>query len=181
MKKHPIEEQVCQTVEASDSINDALQCIDEAIRIPRGKPDKKIPGRLLRWNDTDAAIFIPRETKESATRTILKENKGTVFYKNEGDKSSSFSFHCNVPADSEDPAGEIINKAIDVLGSEAKSLPKISSKRYVMHNDNIKIWKDMNVKKLSIYIEADLNSKRSILVEQLRNRFLEVYKAVADM
>lgn len=170
-----------QNERIDEALDDALKLIDEAVKIPRGKPDQRVPGRLLKWKDTDAAIFIPREPKEAAPRTILKENKGTVYYKNEGEKASSYSFHCNVPADCDDPAGEIINRAMDVLGGEAKALPKVSAKRYVMDSDNVKIWKEPSVKRLSVYIVADMSGKRSTIVEQLRTSFLQVYKAIADM
>jgi len=165
----------------TDVSEDFLEMLDAAVSVPRRKPDQRVTGRLLKWNDSDAAVFLPQQPKEQPARTVLKQSKGSAYYKNEGKKSSSYSYHVNVPETEEDPAGYIINKAMEDLGSEAKKLPKTTAKRYVLHTDNVKIWKDTQAKTLSVYIEADMSVKRSALQDKLRELFVEVYKSITDM
>lgn len=167
-----------ENVEAQDNVLDFL---DAAVSVPRRKPDERIAGRMLKWNDSDAAVFLPQQPKEQPARTVLKQSKGSAYYKNEGKKSSSYSYHVNVPETEEDPAGYIINKAMEDLGDEAKKMPKTTAKRYVLHTDNVKIWKDTQAKTLSVYIEADMSVKRSALQDKLRELFVEVYKSITDM
>ena len=123
-----------ENVEAQDNVLDFL---DAAVSVPRRKPDERIAGRMLKWNDSDATVFLPQQPKEQPARTVLKQTKGSAYYKNEGKKSSSYSYHVNVPETEEDPAGYIINKAVEDLGGEAKKMPKTTAKRYVLHTDNI--------------------------------------------
>ena len=177
-KKNFLEETSKQqeVVNDNDQLDDVMTMLDEAIKIPRGKPDVKTPGRLLRWEGTEAAVFVPREKKTTVSRTVIKESKGAMYYKNEGDKTSSYSFHCNIDADCQDPAGEIIARASELLTDEAKSFPKTSAKRYVFHHEGLKIWRDTKEKKLVVYIETDLGNKNSAMVNDLRDKFLEVYK-----
>ena len=158
-----------------------LEMLDAAVSVPRRKPDQRVTGRLLKWNDSDAAVFLPQQPKEQPARTVLKQSKGSAYYRNEGKKSSSYSYHVNVPETEEDPAGYILNKAMEDLGSEAKKLPKTTAKRYVLHTDNIKIWKDTQAKKVSIYLELDASSKRSAVLDKFRENFVTVYKSLADM
>jgi hypothetical protein len=160
---------------------DFLEMLDAAVSVPRRKPDQRVTGRLLKWDDTDAAVFLPQQPKEQPARTVLKQSKGSAYYRNEGKKSSSYSYHVNVPETEEDPAGYIINKAMEDLGDEAKKMPKTTAKRYVLHTDNVKIWKDTQAKTLSVYIEADMSVKRSALQDKLRELFVEVYKSITDM
>ena len=165
----------------TDVSEDFLEMMDAAVSVPRRKPDQRVTGRLLKWNDSDATVFLPQQPKEQPARTVLKQSKGSAYYKNEGKKSSSYSYHVNVPETEEDPAGYIINKAMEDLGDEAKKMPKTTAKRYVLHTDNVKIWKDTQAKTLSVYIEADMSVKRSALQDKLRELFVEVYKSITDM
>ena len=165
----------------TDVSEDFLEMLDAAVSVPRRKPDQRVTGRLLKWDDTDATVFLPQQPKEQPARTVLKQSKGSAYYKNEGKKSISYSYHVNVPENVEDPAGYILNKAVEDLGSEAKKLPKTTAKRYVLHTDNVKIWKDTQAKTLSVYIEADMSVKRSALQDKLRELFVEVYKSITDM
>ena len=167
-----------ENVEAQDNVLDFL---DAAVSVPRRKPDERIAGRMLKWNDSDAAVFLPQQPKEQPVRTVLKQTKGSAYYKNEGKKSSSYSYHVNVPENVEDPAGYIINKTVEDLGGEAKKMPKTTAKRYLLHTDNIKIWKDTQAKKVSIYLELDASSKRSAVLDKFREDFVTVYKSLADM
>ena len=165
----------------TDVSEDFLEMLDAAVSVPRRKPDQRVTGRLLKWDDTDAIVFLPQQPKEQPARTVLKQSKGSAYYRNEGKKSSSYSYHVNVPETEEDPAGYIINKAMEDLGDEAKKMPKTTAKRYVLHTDNVKIWKDTQAKTLSVYIEADMSVKRSALQDKLRELFVEVYKSITDM
>jgi len=167
-----------ENVEAQDNVLDFL---DAAVSVPRRKPDERIAGRMLKWNDSDAAVFLPQQPKEQPVRTVLKQTKGSAYYRNEGKKSSSYSYHVNVPENVEDPAGYIINKTVEDLGGEAKKMPKTTAKRYLLHTDSIKIWKDTQAKKVSIYLEFDASLKRSAVLDRFREDFVTVYKSLADM
>ena len=68
---------------------------------PKTKPAETLKGKLNKW-DNGYAEFIPQGQKPS-NRSMLKQVGGNSFYKNEGEKESSYSLHLNVDGASEDP------------------------------------------------------------------------------
>ena len=66
--------------------------VDESFVVrPKAKPDEAVKGRLLKWKDSDYVAFEPQRKKDTPPRTVLKEQKGGAYYKNEGDKENSYS------------------------------------------------------------------------------------------
>ena len=71
---------------------------------PRRKPDSTTKGKLNEWNN-GYKEFIPQGQKAS-NRNMLRQLGNSSYYKSEGEKESSYTFHVNVPGDSADPVGE---------------------------------------------------------------------------
>lgn len=123
---------------------------------PKGKPSERILGRLVRWEGTDYVEFQPQGKKETATRKMMKETKNLSFYRNEGQKDSSYSLHVNVSGDSEDPAADIMERVQQELAPLAKTEPKMpTNTKFLRDTPELKVWHRKKDKRLCCHIEID--------------------------
>ena len=125
---------------------------------PRRKPDNTTKGKLNEW-DNGYKEFIPQGQKAS-NRNMLKQLGNSSYYKSEGEKESSYTFHVNVPGDSADPVGEAYNIMKVLTDGQRKSEPKLpEGEGRMLYEDSqrLKIWLNTEGGKLSILTELDCN------------------------
>lgn len=125
---------------------------------PRRKPDVTTKGKLNEWSN-GFKEFIPQGQKAS-NRNMLKQLGNSSYYKSEGEKESSYTFHVNVPGDSADPVGEAYNIMKVLTDGQRKSEPKLpEGEGRMLYEDSqrLKIWLNTEGGKLSILTELDCN------------------------
>lgn len=123
---------------------------------PSGQPSERIKGRLLRWKDSDYMEFQPRQAKDTATRTMLRESKQLTYYRNEGQKENSYSLHINVAGNEQDPAATIIEKVQKELAPLTKKEVKLTAvNHYLTDTEELKVWHRKKDKKVCCYIQLD--------------------------
>ena len=98
---------------------------DTFVNRPLGKPDETVRGRLLKWNGSDYVAFEPQKSKDTPARTVIKEQKGGTYYRNEGENTNSYSLHLNVDGTESDPAAVLLDKALAILKPYLKDEPRI--------------------------------------------------------
>lgn len=138
----------------------SLQGSDSATYVsrPRRKPDVTTKGKLNEWSN-GFKEFIPQGQKAS-NRNMLKQLGNSSYYKSEGEKDSSYTFHVNVPGDSADPVGEAYNIMKVLTDGQRKSEPKLpEGEGRMLYEDSqrLKIWLNTENGKLSILAELDCN------------------------
>ena len=119
---------------------------------PRRKPDSSTKGKLNRWDNSDYIEFVPSGTGESK-RNVFKQLGPSSFYKTEGQKESSYSFHMNVDGESADPIGEAFDIFKALTDGQRKSEPKLPEGEGRMLFDNgvsLQVWLDTDAHKVSI-------------------------------
>ena len=145
---------------------------------PTSKPSERIPGRLVKWEDSDYIEFQPYGKREEAVRTMLKETKNLSYYRNEGQKDSSYSLHVNVSGDTADPANALLEKVQKELTPLAKKEPKLAANvRYLFDGQGLKVWHRKRDKMLCVMIELD-TSKPAFLSNTLIRQMSEVNKII---
>lgn len=126
---------------------------------PRRKPDNTTKGKLNEW-DNGYKEFIPQGQKAS-NRNMLKQLGNSSFYKSEGEKDSSYTFHVNVPGDTVDPVGEAYDILRVLTEGHCKSAPSMpeGSEGRMLYDDGqtLKVWLDTKGGKVSILTELDCN------------------------
>lgn len=123
---------------------------------PSGQPSERIQGRLIRWKGTNYMEFQPKQTKEDATRAMMKETKNLTFYRNVGKKESSYSLHVNVSDKEKDPAAAIIDKVQTELAPLTKGEVKLTPvRKYLADEEGLKVWHRKKDKRLCCMIEID--------------------------
>lgn len=147
---------------------------------PLAKPSSSTRGRLLRWEDTDYCEFVPVAHDEKTRRTMLKSGRRAQYYKNEGEKESSYTLHVNVPSTEIDPASALMDEAIKTLKSQMKDEPKITVKKFVIDQKQLKVWEDRKEKKLVARLEINTGLHQSLMMQEVSDIFKEVYKTVAN-
>ncbi|MCR5781047.1 MAG: hypothetical protein K6G70_10985 [Bacteroidaceae bacterium] len=129
----------------------------EFITRPKTKPQETLKGKLNKW-DNGYAEFIPTGTRES-NRKMLKQLGGSSFYKNEGEKESSWSLHLNVDAkDCEDPVAALHDQFLYLTEGEQKQKPQMpegSEGRMLLDAQNVKVWLDAETQKITILAQLD--------------------------
>jgi hypothetical protein len=135
---------------------------------PKGKPSVTTKGKLNEW-DNGYKEFIPQGQKPS-NRTMLKQLGNSSFYRNEGEKESSWSLHLNVGAkDCADPVGEMFDQFMLLTEAERKTAPKLppdSEGRMLMDNgQGLQIWLDRGHGRVTILAElrCDTDIERQLL------------------
>lgn len=126
---------------------------------PRRKPDNTTKGKLNEW-DNGYKEFIPQGQKAS-NRNMLKQLGNSSFYKSEGEKDSSYTFHVNVPGDTADPVGEAYDILRVLTEGHCKSAPSMpeGSEGRMLYDDGqtLKVWLNTKGGKVSILTELDCN------------------------
>ena len=139
---------------------------------PKTKPAETLKGKLNKW-DNGYAEFIPMGSKPS-NRSMLKQLGGSSFYKNEGEKESSYSLHLNVDAkDCADPVAALHEQFLFLTESEQKQKPKLpdgSQGRMLLDTENLKIWLDSECGKLSILTELECSPQIERLLLQVESQ-----------
>ena len=125
---------------------------------PRRKPDVTTKGKLNEWNN-GYKEFIPQGQKAS-NRNMLRQLGNSSYYKSEGEKESSYTFHVNVPGDSADPVGEAYDIMKVLTEGQCKTAPKLP--------EGLKVWLDTESGKVSILTQLDCgrNIERMLLQAQ---------------
>lgn len=124
---------------------------------PKGKPDMTTKGKLNEWNN-GYKEFIPQGQRPT-NRTMLKTLGNSSFYRNEGEKESSWSIHLNVDGRSEDPVAEAFEQFKVLTAEQQKqkpSLPDGSQGRMLLDDGKgLQIWLDTEKGKVSILATLD--------------------------
>jgi len=112
---------------------------------PKTKPAETLKGKMNKW-ENGYAEFVPSGTRES-NRRMLKQLGNSSFYKNEGEKESSYSLHLNVDAkDCADPVGALFEQFLHLTEGERKvkpTLPEGCEGRMLYDNGgSLKVWHD---------------------------------------
>ena len=129
---------------------------DDYTMRPTGKPSERIPGRLVKWENSDYIEFQPQQKGCQQTRTMLRESKHVSYYRNEGKKDNSYSLHVNVSGEENDPAATIIEKVESELGPLVKKEIKVPTRvSYLADQDNLKVWHRKKDRRLCCYMELD--------------------------
>ena len=137
---------------------------------PRRKPDVTTKGKMNEWSN-GFKEFIPQGQKAS-NRNMLKQLGNSSYYKSEGEKVSSYTFHVNVPGDSADPVGEAYDIMKVLTEGQRKSeptLPEGGEGRMLFDNgENLKVWLDTAKGQVSILtqLECSPNIERMLLQAQ---------------
>ena len=126
---------------------------------PRRKPDSSVKGKLNEW-DNGYKEFIPQGQKAS-NRNMLKQLGNSSYYKSEGEKESSYTFHVNVPGDSVDPVAEAYGIMKVLTEGQRKTEPKLpeGGEGRMLYEDSqgLKVWLNTENGKVSILAELDCN------------------------
>ncbi len=124
---------------------------------PKTKPAETLKGKMNKW-DNGYAEFIPQGQKPS-NRSLLKKVGSNSFYKNEGEKESSYSLHLNVDGASEDPVAEMAELFLNLTKEQQKTKPQLpeSLQGRMLYDDSkgLKVWLDMNTRKVTILASLD--------------------------
>ena len=137
---------------------------------PKTKPAETLKGKLNKW-DNGYAEFIPQGQKPS-NRSMLKQVGGNSFYKNEGEKESSYSLHLNVDGASEDPVAEMAELFLNLTKDQQKTKPQLpeSLQGRMLYDDKkgLKVWLDTNTKKVTILacLDCTPDIERQLLLAQ---------------
>ena len=137
---------------------------------PKTKPAETLKGKLNKW-DNGYAEFIPQGQKPS-NRSMLKQVGGNSFYKNEGEKESSYSLHLNVDGASEDPVAEMAELFLNLTKDQQKTKPQLpeSLQGRMLYDDSkgLKVWLDTNTRKVTILASLDCTPdiERQLLLAQ---------------
>lgn len=151
----------------------------EAAR-PSRKPDERIKGSLLKWKGSDYISFCPVQHKDSPTRDVLTKSKKGSFWKNVGEKESSYGLYVNVPGDTKDPAAAAMNAVKEVLKDHFTKEPQLPHPNQLIAEDKTyKVWRSPKNKTLSIKIDLSTDQSASLLMADLSNNFQEVIKIVS--
>jgi len=130
---------------------------------PKGKPDVTTKGKLNEWAN-GYKEFVPQGQKPS-NRTMVRQLGNSSFYRNEGEKESSWSLHLNVDAkDCADPVGALYEQFELLTAAQRKTEPKLpeDSQGRMLFDDGqgLQVWLDTAKGKLSIL--ATLNCSTDI-------------------
>ncbi len=154
------------------------EVIEVSVSRPTRKPDEKIKGALCKWYDSGYVAFEPQVKREASPRTVLKEASGISYYRNEGEKDSSYSLHVNVASSEQDPAGAILNKVARTLNPLLKKEPRISTSRFLQDSEMLKVWHRRREKKLCIYLQLDVTLDKALISQELLRQVSEVSKII---
>ncbi len=147
---------------------------------PNRKPDMKTQGRLFQWKDSEYKVFVPSKAKEQPSREIIKTSRGVTYYKNEGEKSNSYSVHCNVDGSVKDPAAELLQRVQEQLGPLCKKEPQINVANFIVDTPELKVWKRKKEKKLLLRIELDMKMSAGDMQTNLLKKMIEVNKLISS-
>lgn len=147
---------------------------------PTRKPDMKTLGRLFQWKDSEYKVFVPSKAKDQPTREVIKTSRGVTYYKNEGEKNSSYSVHCNVDASVKDPAAELLQRVQEQLGPLCKKEPQINVANFIVDTPELKVWKRKKEKKLLLRIELDMKMSAGDMQTNLLKKMIEVNKLISS-
>ena len=138
---------------------------------PKTKPAETLRGKLNKW-DNGYAEFIPMGSKPS-NRSMLKQLGGSSFYKNEGEKESSYSLHLNVDAkDCADPVAALHEQFLFLTESEQKQKPKMPEgcEGRMLFDDNkgLQLWLDTDAHEVVILtrLQCSTQIERQLLQAQ---------------
>ena len=153
--------------------------IDERFDVrPKGKPDEAVKGRLLKWKDSDYVAFEPQRKKDTPPRTVLKEQKGGAYYKNEGDKENSYSLHLNVDGSEKDPAGALMEKAANILKPYLKEEPKVDARNFLEDSPELQVWHRKKKGQLCAFLTIDSNLPKEQMSGRLFRLSSEINKII---
>ena len=149
---------MCAKKKETQKKAESLQGSDQATYVsrPRRKPDSTTKGKLNEW-DNGYKEFIPQGQKAS-NRNMLKQLGNSSYYKSEGEKESSYTFHVNVPGDSADPIGEAYDIMKVLTEGQRKSeptLPEGEGRMLFDNGENLKVWLNTESGKVSILAELE--------------------------
>lgn len=145
---------------------------------PKGKPDETVKGRLLRWKNSDYMAFEPQRKKDTPPRTMLEEQKGGAYYRNEGDKENSYSLHLNVDGAEKDPAGALFEKAASILKPYLKQEPKVDSRNFLEDTPELQVWVRKKKGQLCAFMTIDCHLPKEQMSGRLFRLSSEINKII---
>ena len=148
----------------------------EFIEKPLRKPDKRIVGRLERWEDSDFQQFVPAQTGCGTKRTVMKSSGRTKLVKNEGEKDTSFSLHSNHSTEEDQFAEKMLDETLDVLKPYIKKEVKIPNARFLHDEEAFKVWASREKKSICIHAELDACLDSSLVAKEWNRISYEVTK-----
>ena len=148
----------------------------EFIEKPLRKPDKRIVGRLEKWEDSDFQQFVPAQTGCGTKRTVMKSSGRTKLVKNEGEKECSFSLHSNVSSDEENFADKMLEESLSVLKPYIKKEVKLPNAKFIHDEENFKVWKSRDKKTICVHVELDPNENAALVAKEWNRVSYEVTK-----
>jgi hypothetical protein len=129
---------------------------------PKTKPAETLKGKMNKW-DNGYAEFIPQGQKPS-NRSMLKQLGGNSFYKNEGEKESSYSLHLNVDGESQDPVAEMAELFLTLTKEQQKTPPQfpenLQGRMLFDDNSTLQVWLD--AEKHEVVIQTRLQCSAQI-------------------
>ena len=151
----------------------------EAAR-PSRKPDERIKGSLLKWKGSDYISFCPVQHKSQPTRDVLTKSRKGSFWKNVGEKESSYGLYVNVPGDTKDPAAAAMNAVKEVLKGHFTKEPQLPHPNQLIAEDKTyKVWRSPKNKTLSIKIDLSTDKSDSLIMAELSENFQKVIKVIS--
>ena len=145
---------------------------------PMTRPSERINGRLLKWKDSDYVAFEPQKPRSTPARTMLKEGKGSQYYRNEGEKENSYSLHVNVDGSEKDPAGALLDKASAILKPYLKAEPKVETRRFIEDAPGLQVWHRKGKGQLCAFITIDSRLPREQMSGRLFRLCSEINKII---
>lgn len=147
---------------------------------PSRKPDERIKGSLLKWKGSDYISFCPVQHKSQPTRDVLTKSRKGSFWKNVGEKESSYGLYVNVPGDTKDPAAAAMNAVKEVLKDQFTKEPQLPHPNQLIAEDKTyKVWRSPKNKTLSIKIDLSTDKSASLIMAELSENFQEVIKVIS--
>lgn len=154
------------------------EVLDDLIFIekPTRKPDRRILGRIEQWEGTDFQQFVPANVGTGPKRTVVKSTGKAKLVKNEGEKDSSYSLLLNEDSKNEFFAEKMLDDTVAVLKPYLKKEVKVPSARFIRDDENIKVWKRKDAKKIALHIELDGTLNKKLLVDEWSKLSYEIVK-----
>ena len=155
-----------------------MEIDDNYVNRPQGKPDDSIRGRLLKWKNSDYVAFEPQKPRDTPARTMLKEQKGGAYYKNEGEKENSYSLHLNVDGTEKDPASALLDKASSILKPYLKEEPKLDTRNFIEDTPELQVWHRKKKSQLCAFITIDSHLPKEQMSGRLFRLSSEINKII---
>lgn len=159
-------------------INPAEEVLTEAR--PAGKPVARLRGIMEKY-ENESLVFLPSQRGSGRKPTPIKRGKNYSYVKHEGEKTSSYTYSINIPAETVDPAAEIIEQTAKNLKDKTTREPQLpATAKYLHETENVKIWKSAKRRKVCILVEFGDDLTKAKFLSEFWKQMTDVNKIITN-